>query len=57
MLPQGSPQGLRKKLKSETTLAKSIPQGLKPAALGALVGTDKSVPFQNIAAFGVFRDW
>jgi hypothetical protein len=26
------------------------PQGLKPADLAALIGTDKSVPFQNIAA-------
>ena len=29
-------------------MLRSFPQGLKPADLGALIGTDKSVPFQNL---------
>ncbi len=29
-------------------MARSFPRGLKPADLAALIGTDKSVPFQSL---------
>jgi hypothetical protein len=48
------PNSLRKSSSGGVRCFKNIHQGLKPAAFNGVIGTDKSVPFQNSGINRVF---